>query len=274
MLKAIIDKLDDVEEAFRGLYAKKGEKFELQVEGMKTQGDIDRLQTSLTKERTEHTATKTALTTAQTKLQTFEGINVDELPTQLERLKQLEATAGQTPTQKQIDEMVASRVAAELRTKVGPLERQLQEAKTQLGTVTKENEGLKGSITEGRIGDQLRSEATKAGMQGTAIDDFVSLSLKGFKLDEKGKAITEDGLDVTTFVSDQKKARPFLWPAGNGAGGTGADGKGGHTGPNPFKKGATFNLTEQGRITRENPDLAKQLQTQAAAADTAAKPAA
>lgn len=269
MLKAIIAKLDDVEEAYRGLYKAEGDKFVLQVEGMKTQTDIDRLTTSLTKERGEHEKTKTALTTAQAAAKLFEGVDANELPAKLERLAQLEATAGQTPTQKQIDESVANRVAAELKVKTGPLERQIATLSSELGNFKKTNEELTGTITSGKIETQLRSEATKVGMLGPAIDDFVALSVKGFQLDDKGKAITADGLDVATFVGDQKKARPFLWAAGNGAGGNGNNGNGVNGGKNPFKKGADFNLTEQGRITRESPDVAKQLQIEAGAVKAA-----
>lgn len=263
MLKAIIAKLEDVEESHRGFYKADGDKFVLQVEGMKTQADIDRVMTSLTKERGDHEKTKTALTTAQTTLQTFEGLDPNDIPAKLAELEQLKATVGTTPDQKKIDEMVASRVNAELKTKVGPLERTIQTLKSQNGELTKNVETLNGTITSGKIGDQLRSEALKAGMAGPAIDDFVSLAAKGFKLDDTGKAITEDGFDVATYIGDQKKARPHFWPTGNGAGGSGSDGKGGHTGPNPFSK-KTFNLTEQGKLTTSNPELAAQLKTAAA----------
>ena len=57
-LKAILDSLTDVPEALHGEYVERNGKFELQVEGMKTQGDVDRLQTALTKERNDHKASK------------------------------------------------------------------------------------------------------------------------------------------------------------------------------------------------------------------------
>ena len=53
-LKAILDSLTDIPEALHGEYVERNGKFELQVEGMKTQGDVDRLQTALTKERNNH----------------------------------------------------------------------------------------------------------------------------------------------------------------------------------------------------------------------------
>jgi hypothetical protein len=57
-IKAIIDKLEDADEKHRDLYVEKNGKYEIQVEGMKTQGDVDRLTSALEKERTDHKGVK------------------------------------------------------------------------------------------------------------------------------------------------------------------------------------------------------------------------
>lgn len=50
-IKCVLDSLDGVHEDLIPHYVKKADKFELQLEGARTQGDVDRLQASLVQER-------------------------------------------------------------------------------------------------------------------------------------------------------------------------------------------------------------------------------
>ena len=73
-------------------------------------------------------------------------------------------------------------------------------------------------------------------------------------------------VDTETVKAKMLAEYPFLC-AGSGASGgeaTGANGKAVNAGDNPWSKG-TFNLTKQGQITRENPQLAEQLKARATA---------
>ena len=53
-LKAIVDSLDDIPDGIKESYTERNGKYELQVEGMKTQADLDRISTALAKERNDH----------------------------------------------------------------------------------------------------------------------------------------------------------------------------------------------------------------------------
>ena len=58
-LKLVVEKLDEIDSKYHDLYTEKDGKYEFTgVEGIKTQADIDRLQTALTKERADHKSTK------------------------------------------------------------------------------------------------------------------------------------------------------------------------------------------------------------------------
>lgn len=68
--------------------------------------------------------------------------------------------------------------------------------------------------------------------------------------------------DISTYVEEWARtdeAAPFIRATGlGGSGARGGNGSGGNTGVNPWKK-ETRNLTEQMRITKENPELARRL---------------
>ena len=56
-LKAILDTLDGLDDTLKGEYVAKGDKFELQVEGMRTEGDVARVTEALRKENRDLSAT-------------------------------------------------------------------------------------------------------------------------------------------------------------------------------------------------------------------------
>lgn len=83
------------------------------------------------------------------------------------------------------------------------------------------------------------------------------------EIDGDGKA-TIDGKPLADFVSAWAKSetgKAFVIN-GNSGGGAGGGGGSGDGAPNPWKK-ETRNLTEQGRLTRENPELAKRFKAEA-----------
>lgn len=246
MLKAVIDKLEDVAESLREFYVERNGKFELKVEGMKTEADVARVQTALDKERTAHTVTKTAAKAATDKLVEFADLDPHEVGEKLAKLATLEAAGGGTPDQAKIDALVTQRVEAGIKSKVAPLERQLKEANEKVTASEAKIGEFTTKDTNRTIDDAVRSAALAAKVQPTAVDDFVSLSRGNFVVGEDGKVVTKDGLDAKTFVGDQKASRPFFWTPATGAG---AQGNGGMVdgSKNPFSRD-NWNMTEQGKL--------------------------
>ena len=87
MLKAILDSLEGVEPHFQSLYTERNGKYELTgIEGVKTQANIDRLQTALTKERNNHK-------TLKDRFATFGDRKPEDIISALDRIPELEAAA-------------------------------------------------------------------------------------------------------------------------------------------------------------------------------------
>lgn len=108
-----------------------------------------------------------------------------------------------------------------------------------------------------------------SGKLGAKQVELMKKELRQFvKYSDEGPYFEMGGfkVDSETVKAKMLSEYPFLC-AGSGASGgqaPGANGKAVNAGDNPWKK-ETLNLTKQGQITRENPELAKQLKAQATA---------
>jgi len=245
-LKAVYDKQDDIPEAHRDLFVEKGDKWEIQVEGMKTTADVDRLSTSLEKERTDHKETKA-------KLKPFSGLNLEDVQAKLDKYDELEALAGtKTIDDDKINELVEKRI------------------KTQLAPIQRENETLKASVaekdtaltefqkkdTKRTVNDTVRDAATKAKVRPEALPDVLLLGEHLFKPTEDGKVATAEGLTPDLWLGDMQKQRPHWWPESSGGGSN--PGGGGQFSENPFSA-ENWNMTKQGQVLRESPEKAEQM---------------
>lgn len=251
MLKINVETLDGIEASFHSLYTEQGDGTFLLtgVEGMKTQGDIDKLQTALSKERTDHRALKTAFAPI-----VASGMKVDEVVTLIDRREELEAAAAAGGDSKKIDGIVEGRI----KSRIVPLERERDTLKTQLSEREKELEGFRTERTERTIGDAIRGAASKSqGFHAHALDDALLLGSRHFQIDEEGKVLTKDGLEPAAWLADLQAKRPHWWATSQGGGAGGGSGKG-QGSNNPFSH-AGWNLTEQGRMFKEDPAKAQQL---------------
>lgn len=236
----------------RHLYKEAGGKYVLITAGeIKTVQDVANVQEGLRKEREDHKETKG-------KLAKFNNLNPEEVLQKLDKYDELEAQAGKVDDDK-INAIVESRI----KTKTAPLERTVSQ-------LTAERDELKGTVTEFEtkeirraIHDDVRKAALQAKVRDTAVDDVLLISESLFMKDETGKIVTRDKVGVTPGISaevwltEAKNTRPHWWPDSQGTGARGGQGgPGGVT--NPFTN-ENWNLTEQGKIQKENPDKANQL---------------
>ena len=276
-LKAIYDKQEDIPEAYRDLYTERDDKWELTgIEGIKTTADTERLQTSLTKERTEHKATKA-------KLDKFGELDPEQVQRDADEIGELktaletaEAAAGDNkPDEAQIEKLVEARVA----TVVKPIQRDLDKAlalsQEQGDTITAHQ--LKD--TNRSIGDAVRTAATDAKLIPSALDDALMLAERVFEIDEHGTILTRDnvgvtpGIDPMVWFTEMQDKRAHWWPSSTGGGANGGGGGGGGGGDNPFKHEG-WNMTKQGEILRSDPDRASRLAISAGTTVGGPKPAA
>jgi hypothetical protein len=263
LLKYLYDSIDDVPEEFRPLYAEREGKYELaEIEGVKTQADIDRLNKALAAEREEHKKTKG-------RVKGFGNYTPEQVEEMSSKLEELTAAleAGGKPDQAAIDKLVEARLPAHLK----PLQRELAEAQERAKALDAENMGLKGDKIRRGLRDLV--SLTLGGKKMQAVDrraepDIELWAERILTLDDDGRFVTKDGIGLTPGISLEEAlievqasgVRP-LWFKGN----TSADAREGGdnkrvttNGDNPFDK-ATWNLTKASQIAEKNPGEAKRL---------------
>lgn len=251
------DKIDDIPEAYRSLYSQKDGKFFLTgIAGVKSQGDIDRIQEGLRKEREDHRATKQALSA-------WGQLKPEETLPKLDRIAELEVAA--TGKKDELDKQLESLTEARVRTRLAPVERENGTLKTELQKITAER-------------DELRAEKRATAIQKAALEvlladkvtpeaqpDALLLASAVFTIDEQGNVVTaENRLGITPGLTPklwlaemQAKGRPW-WPASEGGGARGNHG-GSRSGDNPWSA-ESWNVTNQGKIARDKGlDVATQM---------------
>lgn len=253
-IKAVYDSEADIPAAHRELFSEKNGKWELTgVEGVKTQADVERLQTALNNERTEHKSTREKLNPWNT----F-GMKPEEIQAKLDRVEELELlTKDKDPAK--IDELVEVRI----KSRIAPIERERDQLKTQLS----EKDGLINQFQTERkqrtIHDAVRNAGKKVGLLPSAIEDALLYGERVLDVTEDGKVVTRDGVGVTpgldpdVWLGDLKQNRPHWW--GETAGGGGRGGGGGTRYPNNPWSAEHWNLTEQGKAIRQDRAKAEQM---------------
>ena len=147
----------------------------------------------------------------------------------------------------------------------------------QVAALTSERDTLNTRLTAIQIDQGVITAATKRGLRPTAITDITARARCVFKLvngaprafETDGQTVRygKDGISAMTldeWVDAQVSEAPHLFEsnAGGGAAGNGSGGAGNHSVKNPFRK-ETWNLTEQMKITKADPNLAARLQAAA-----------
>ena len=145
----------------------------------------------------------------------------------------------------------------------------------QFAAVTSERDSLNGRLTAIQIDQGVLTVATKRGLRPTAIPDITARARTVFKLvdgaprgyeaDGQTLRIGKDGITPMTldeWVEQQVADAPHLFEsnAGSGATGNGSGEVGGNNRSvkNPFRK-ETWNLTEQMKLQKTDPQLAARL---------------
>lgn len=247
------DKEDEVPEAHKELYTERDGKWVLTgVEGG-GYDNVRRLEGSLDKERKDHKETKG-------KYAKLNGLDIDELLTRNSEYDELKIKAeGGTVDETKIEQMVGIR----LKQKLAPLERENAELKTKVQTYETQVGELTGKERSRTIREALRSAATKLKVPDAAIEDVELLGERLFEIDDSGRIVAKDnvgvtpGIDPAMWLGDQREKRPHWFPGNVGGGSGGGKGQGNY-GSNPWSADG-WNLTEQGKILREDRSKAERM---------------
>jgi hypothetical protein len=194
----------------------------------------------------------------------FEGIDPDEFRRLVEEKRRLEE--AQQVKAGEVDKVVEARLKAVR-----------ADWEKQFNAVTAERDTLNARLTTIQIDQAVVTEATKRGLRPTAIPDITSRARVTFRLvngvpqaleaDGQTVRMGKDGVTPMTlaeWIDAQVSDAPHLFEsnAGGGATGNGSGGVGNRFVRNPFRK-ETWNLTEQMKLQKSDPQMAQRLKAAA-----------
>lgn len=243
------DSADDIPTGMESLYTEKDGKHILTgVKGMKTQADIDRLNTALVKERSDHKAAKTQLSA----LSSYGTI--EEITANLDRIPELEAKQGKGDPA-DVEKIVTARLA--------PVQRKLDEALNTIAEKDKEIGGYKGEKTKATLAETVRKAAKGLKIRESAIEDAIMFGERVLTIDESGNVVTKENSGVTPFATAEDMLRDILptrqhWLEDSFGGGS-QGGKGNQfSGTDPYSHDG-WSITEQMKLMKADPAKAKKL---------------
>lgn len=266
-LKAVLEKLEDVEEGFREHYKEQTNPKGVKEYVLDLEGPTDALPIVKSVKSEAFTA-RNKMKEFETKyngLKVFEGMDAEEVRTKLDRIEELEAAAGGKLDDAAINKLVDGR----LKSKLAPVERERDTLKQTNLTLQQEIDGFRTQNRMRSLADQVRTAATKEKMLPEAIDDAIILAERIMEVGEDGVAVVKEktqftqGLDVVSWLQDVKSKRAHWWGPSAGGGARGGQG-GSHSGPNPWS-GEHWNMTEQNKVYNQDK---KKAESMAAAAGT------
>jgi hypothetical protein len=251
-LKALINSLDEVDEAFRSEYKESGDKFVLDVTGIGEHPDAVALKRALDRERD---AKKAAAAERDALKQRVEGLPEDFTVETFNDLQN--RLAGADP--KAIDERLQRQREADAR----KLE---QETSARDKRIAKLDSVLNRTL----IDDGLRKELAAQGVEPKLMSAAIALLKTSGKVklvedDEGFQVVADDGIDekapLTTFVASwasSEDGKAFVAQA-SGGGATGGTGVVFTDNPWDSRNGKKPNLTRQQELVRTNPEKARQM---------------
>jgi len=255
-LKFKVTSREEIPVEHQSLYLERDGAFVLDAEGVVEKAKLDEFRNTnlaLKKERDELK-------------QRFEGIDPEEVRKLAAEKQKLELQQqGHKP--EEIEKIVEGRI----KTLRGELEK-------QVSGLTSERDQLNSRLTAIQIDQGVITVATKRGLRPTAIPDITSRARSIFKLvngapqafEADGQSVRygKDGVTPMTldeWVDSQVADAPHLFESnsGGGAAGNASGGSGGsRKQKNPFRR-ETWNLTEQMKLQKSDPQLAARLKAAA-----------
>ncbi len=236
------------EDALADMYIERDGKWELNVEGLKTDADLARVQTSLSGERDAHKKTKASLAA-------WGDLKHDEVVTSLDRIPELEAAAGGTLDEAAIEDIVSKRVDTRIRKTMAPLERDLLKVTGERDTLAGDNKVLSaGALTRARE-DVLRPLMTAAKIVPEHQEDVLMYAERHLERDDETNTFfakkdingVTSGSTPKDWLEELCLRRPGWLGESVGGGARGSGGGGGFSGANPWTRD-NWNMTEQGRV--------------------------
>lgn len=251
-LKTVVESLDGIEDAYRDLYAEKGGKFILQIDGIDDHPSVVALKNGHTNSKRERDEAKRELAELKRKIEALpEDFDADEWA----RLRADEQARLADPDNKNVRQQIETATAAvkqQYENKIAALKRASDEA---MAEVKADRDALERDLHSTVAIDGLRSALVKAGVKPTLMRAATSMFEHDVEVVvEDGKRVARmktdlGGDDVEKFISNWAQgdeAKDFIAPPkGDDERGSSRMLRNGEA--NPFAKSA-WNKTEQARL--------------------------
>ncbi|MEJ8571235.1 hypothetical protein [Microbaculum marinum] len=269
-LKAIVENLDDVPAEYQDLYEEKDGKFVLKLENdIREHPSVAALQNAFERQKTENRDLKAKIADLERKV---EGLPDDFDPQEYDQLKQrieeLEADDNDGKDKDRDKEEAVNRVREKYEQKLERAKRDREESDRQKD---EENAALREQLRNSTISTSLNEAMEQANIDPKfrkAVRAILRDQVKVIDKDGDPFAVVETDLDpeqpLAAYVAewgDSDEGKIYVGkPVGGGANGN--DRRGGGSAKNPWKDDQ-WNLTEQGRIIKEDRQKADRLAREA-----------
>jgi len=264
MLKFKYKNKEDIPEGYEKLYTEKGGEWVFTgISGLKTEEDIQALQTANRNERELHDETKLKLR-KYTDIVNEEGLETLQKDIyDLEDFRESGSSKNKdNPDAKFTQQDIDTAIEKEVKRSTREFERTLKAATDVNTELTTENETLKTERRTSVIKDAVVLGSSETGLLSGTMEDVQEIALRICEVTDSGKVIVKEGngdisgLDIGTVLKEEwPDKKPYFYePSKSGGGKGGKDTS--FNGNNPFHKDS-INLTDQSKMIRDTPDKAK-----------------
>lgn len=262
ILKDTHESEDEIPEAHRELFSERNGKWVFDgVKGIKSQGDVDRVQRSLETEREDHKQTKKKLK-SWTDLGEF-----DDVTGKLDRFPALEAAADGKLDDDKIQELAQKIADAKVNVETAPLKREKKQLADRVAELEAENKDHV-SYRRGReLQDEVMPLVAKSVIPEHHEDALMYAERHLERVEDSDgnvQFVSRDGVGVTPgldgklWLEEMLEKKPGWLPASQGSGAPGSR-PGSSGGANPWTR-ENWNVTKQGQVLREHgPEKAEKL---------------
>lgn len=264
LLKFKYKKKEDIPEGYEKLYTEKDSEWVFTaISSLKTDEDVQALQTANRNERELHDETKLKLR-KYTDIVSEEGL--ETLQKDIDDLEDFRESGDpehkNNPDAKFTQQDIDITVEKELKRSTRESERALKVATDSNVELTAENETLKTNHRTSVIKDAVVLGSAETGLLSGTMEDIQEIALRICEVTDEGKVVVKEGngdisgLDISTVLKEEwPDKKPYFYEAsksGGGKGGTDTN----FNGDNPFHKDS-INLTNQSKMIKDTPEKAK-----------------
>jgi hypothetical protein len=268
MLKSTYADVTEIPSEYQSLYTERNGNYELTgISGVKTQEDVSRVQTALTRERDEHKTTKE-------KANVWGELDHADVMSKIDRIGELELAAKGTLDQAGIDELVEKRLEASKNALIAPRDRDLAKKDETITSLMSRVSAYELKETRSTIQSDVQKAVVAAKVIPEAHGDVEMWASQLFEVSDDGKVVTRDGvgvapgLDATMWLTEMQTSKPHWWAA-SGGGGAHTPQRGGGGGGGTGNPWAGDNMTTRSKYVQEH-GVDKATQMAAAAGKTLA----